>query len=239
VISALSTGCQSGSRRSRDLLETRIRRHEQTISSLQQSVSTLQEERDVAHREIDALRTQARENGHRIIPAEHAETQLRVSSLAISRMLSGSLDRDGKHGDELLTVLISPVDQSGETLRASGDLEVTAIDFSAATDQQKIGYWSFDRDRTRSMWHSGLIGRGIQVTVPWQILPASDSVTIHARLTLPDGRHFDATETVHVAILPDTADAVPVDKPPAEVTVLPEPAVSPADLNSGSGLPTP
>ena len=242
VVSALSGGCHSGSRRSRELLETRLRNHERTITSLQHSVSSLEEERDVARREVDALRVAARQQDNRVIPAEHAETQLRVSGIAISRMLSGSLDRDGEHGDELLTVLITPVDTSGETLRASGQLEVTAIDFAAATDQQKIGYWSFERDRTRNMWHSGLIGRGIQVTVPWQIQPASDSVTIHARLTLPDGRHFDATEAVRVSVPADTVDTGPTDNTSSAGTLLPVPALPDSAVprsDSASGRSTP
>ena len=232
VLSVVSFGCHSGSRRSRDLLETRIRNHEQTITALQRSVSSLETERNVARREADTLRVAAEKKNSVIIPAEHAETQLRVSSIAISRMLSGSLDRDEKHGDELLTVLVAPTDATGETLRASGQLEVTAIDFAAATDQQKIGYWSFNRDRTRDMWHSGLIGRGIQVTVPWQILPASDSITIHARLTLPDGRHFDSTEAIRVWAPAKTADSSSVD------TARPDPALpDPALSDTAASLP--
>lgn len=204
-------GCHTEARtRSTELLEARIRNHEETIASLRRTLSTAQAERDVALRESESLRSSLKNPGQPVLLAEHAETQLRISSIEINTLFSGGLDRDAEHGDELLTILVVPTDESGETLRASGILEIDAVDFAAPAGEQQIGHWKFDRDRTRKLWHAGLIGRGLQVTVPWQQAPVSESVTIHARLTLPDGREFHSTEPLRV--LPPVATPTP---PPA------------------------
>jgi hypothetical protein len=198
VVSFAVSGCHRGARRTTEVLETRIRNQEETIASLRRNATTLKAERDIARREADAIRANLVKPDQPVMLAEHAETQLRVSSISISRLLSGGLDRDDQHGDELLMVVVVPTDESGETLRASGILEIDAVDFAAPAGQQQIGHWKYDRNQTRDLWHAGLIGKGIQVTVPWQQLPRSETVTVHARLTLPDGRQFDTTESLRV-----------------------------------------
>jgi hypothetical protein len=198
VVGVAVSGCHRGTRRSTELLETRIRNQEETIASLRRDATTVKAELDIARREVDAIRATLKKPGQTVMLAEHAETQFRVSEISISRLLSGGLDRDTEHGDELLTVVVVPMDESGESLRASGTLEIDAVDFAAPAGQQQIGHWKYDRDQTRDLWHAGLIGRGIQVTVPWQKPPRSDAVTVHARLTLPDGRQFDTTESLRV-----------------------------------------
>ena len=109
-----------------------------------------------------------------------------------------------------------PQDKAGDTLRATGKLEIDVVDFAAPTGQQRIGHWDFDRNQTRELWHFGLIGRGIQLTVPWQTPPVSETVTVHARLTMPDGRQFNATEELRVVPLES-------DKPNSATGILPIP----------------
>jgi hypothetical protein len=198
VVCVSVSGCHRGARRTTEVLETRIRNQEETIASLRRNATTLKAERDIARREADAIRSTIEKPDHPVMLAEHAETQLRVSTISISKLLSGGLDRDSEHGDELLNLLVVPTDESGETLRASGILEINAVDFAAPAGQQQIGHWKYDRNQTRDLWHAGLIGKGIQVTVPWQKIPGSKTVTVHARLTLPGGRQFDTTESLRV-----------------------------------------
>lgn len=212
----LISGCHRGARRNTELLESRIRNQEETIASLRRNLSDLEAEHQAARREAKALRASAGDDKRPLMLAEHAETQLRVSTISINTFLSGGLDRDAEYGDELLTVLVVPQDTAGDTLRASGRLEIDAIDFAAPVDEQRIGHWEFDRAKTQELWHFGLIGRGIQVTVPWQRLPISESVTVHARLTMPDGRQFDATEELRVQPPEPGESRLPVGiKPPS------------------------
>lgn len=232
LLLAATSGCNRGARRSVELLESRIRNQEETIASLRRNVSTLEAEREATQREADALRAAAKSQNDPVVLAEHAETQFRVSEVYINTYLSGGLDRDGKHGDELLTVLVVPQDKAGDTLRATGKLEIDVVDFAAPTGQQRIGHWNFDRNQTRELWHFGLIGRGIQITVPWQKPPISEIVTVHARLTMPDGRQFNATEELRVVPIesgPPTSPTglLPVPSPDVETPIEP-PAVEPA-----------
>lgn len=198
VASVCVSGCSSGSRRKTEALASRIRSQEETIASLQRAVGELEAERDAARREAATLRASTKNPSTKFFLTEHAEVQARVVGIEISRFLSGGLDRDGQPGEELLTVLVSPVDAGGDTLRATGKLDIEAVDFKASVEKQRLGRWSFSGDEAKDLWHAGLIGRGIQVTVPWKTAPTADTVTVHARLTLPDGRTFDATEELRV-----------------------------------------
>jgi len=232
LLAAVSlSGCNRGTRRSVELLESQIRNQEETIASLRRNVSTLEAEHEATQREADALRASAKSQNNPVMLAEHAETQFRVSEVSINTYLSGGLDRDGKHGDELLTVLVVPQDKAGDTLRATGKLEIDVVDFAAPTGQQRIGHWDFDRNQTRELWHFGLIGRGIQITVPWQKPPVSETVTVHTRLTMPDGRQFNATEELRVVPLesgPPTSPTglLPIPSPDVGSPIEP-PAVEP------------
>jgi hypothetical protein len=72
------------------------------------------------------------------------------------------------------------------------------LDLSQGGEQQRLGTWSFPRDEVADLWHKGLLGSGFLVRVPWQTMPASERLTVVARLKTVDGRRFDATHQVVV-----------------------------------------
>jgi hypothetical protein len=187
------SGCQWTTASNRTgSLEAQIRAQDARIIGLTRSLEDTRAELNVANIESRALR----ESLNNLTPppsTEQAENSFRVTSIQIVSLLSGGLDRDDEPGDELLTLLITPQDQSGETLRTDGTLTVEAFDFSRTGEQQRVGRWEFAGRDLADLWHSGVIGRGFRLVQPWQTAPSSSEVTLHVRLVNSDGRQFDQT----------------------------------------------
>ncbi len=200
-----SLGCRWTASNRVGSLEAQIRTQDARIIGLTQSLEETRAELHAANLEGRALR----ESLNNLTPppsTEQAENSFRVTGIEIVPLLSGGLDRDDEPGDELLTLLLSPQDESGETLRTDGTLTVEAFDFSKTGDQQRIGQWEFAGHDLARLWHSGVIGRGFRVVQPWQTMPSSPEVTVHVRLVSSDGRQFNQTGRLTVTVLGRKSD---------------------------------
>jgi hypothetical protein len=212
------TGCRLGfgvsSRSERDRVEARLRDNDQAIIGLEKEVASLLGELDASRLEVSALRKIISEddvvNVSHVISPEEAHRTFRVKQIQISSLLSGGLDRDDVPGDEMLSVLLTPRDGSGEVLRTDGSIEMNVYDLSKPSKKQLIGTWSFDRETTREQWHSGVIGKGFHIEVEWKTPPSSSEVLVHCRFTSSDGRRFDTNSTVKET--PEQVPAPPSDE---------------------------
>ena len=61
-------------------------------------------------------------------------------------------------------------------------MTVTVLDLSKPDAQQRVGRWEFGPKDSEPLWHSGFFGSGYVVRVPWQTLPDSPQLLVHARL---------------------------------------------------------
>ena len=141
-------------------------------------------------------------------------------------LMTSGQDRNGQPGDEGLSVLLTPVDAHGDLVKLAGDVELDLFDMTRPSDQQRLGQWRFSLDEVRGHWHKGFLSAGYLFQVDWQTPPSSPELTLHARMTVADGRQFDATTQVKV---------VPAGRaPPAIARESPAGAGSPtAQRNSG------
>lgn len=204
----------------RSSLEARLRGRETKITRLERELATLQNELQASQREIGDLRKNLAATSDAAaqspLLSEQARTTFRINSVEITSLLSGGLDRDDTPGDEILSVLLAPVDSSGEVLRADGSIEMNVYDLTKPTPQQLIGSWVFDVESTRELWHSGVIGKGFHLNVTWKTPPASGQVLAHCRFTTTDDRAFDTNATLKVA--PESQPAA-TRKPIPELTL--------------------
>lgn len=197
-------GCQAfgGGRTERNALESQLRRRESRITSLELDLATAKSELQASQREIIALRKSVATQGDQVaktpLLSEQAQSTFRIESVEISSLLSGGLDRDDTPGDEILSVLLTPLDSTGGVLRAEGAIEMNAYDLSRPSGQQLIGSWVFDEESTRPLWHSGVIGKGFHLNVNWKTPPARSAILVHCRFTTTDDRAFDTNSTVSV-----------------------------------------
>ncbi len=197
AMSLVPTGCSLSSNRTQELVEARLRQQEDAIRELESRLRQSHESIAALQQEADSLRL-ASQQGLQPIPPEQADQTFRVAKIEVSSLMSGGIDRDQEPGDDQFTVLLSPRDASGNTLRVGGDLEIELFDFSKPNDNQRIGHWQIGRAKSGDLWHQGLVGTGYQFTTHWQQQPSSSDVHVHARLTTVDGRQFDTTTKLRV-----------------------------------------
>jgi outer membrane murein-binding lipoprotein Lpp len=225
---ALAAGCAS--RGQLDVLESRLRQQDDTITQLQNQVSTTQSQLQAARRESDELRTQVAD-GTRTARVEQVSALGTVEGIELNRYLTGGLDKDGQPGDESLSAVVVPTDSQGNLVKAPGSVAVTLFDLSKPEAQQRIGHWEYTAKQADSLWHSGFLGSGYIVRVPWQEKPQSANLLVHARLKTIDGRQFDTSQTIHIVppggAIPAAAPGVAADTPQEQPIPQP-PAVVPA-----------
>src|SRR5258708_26539755 len=112
-----------------------------------------------------------------------------------------------------------PIDAHGDLVNVAGEGELDLFDMTLETDKQRLGQWKFTIDEVRSKWQHGFIGSGYMFQGDWQKLPVPRELTLHARLSIPDGRKFAVTSPVKVE--PPGAAPRPLARPLARATTPP------------------
>ena len=181
-------------------LEQELRGHEDRILSLERELRFARDELAAARREAEHLRTQVATTGEMVLASEQSEVLFRAEGLRINTLLTGGLNEDGQPGDDVLSLVLEPFDAGGTTLKLPGDMEIDVTDPAADGEARAVGSWAYSADEVRESWHAGLIVTGFRFRLPWGTPPRHGTLVVHARLTTPDGRVFDATETVKVAV---------------------------------------
>jgi outer membrane murein-binding lipoprotein Lpp len=235
---ALAAGCAS--RGQLDILESRLRQQDDTITQLQNQITTTQSQLQAARRESDDLKTQLAD-GTRTARVEQVSALGTVEGIELNRFLTGGLDRDGQPGDEALSAVVVPTDSQGNLVKAPGSVSIALFDLSKPEAQQRIGYWEYSSKQSESLWHSGFLGSGYIVRQPWQQKPQSANLLVHARLKTIDGRQFDTSQTIHIvppghtdgpqqsvaALAPQEPSSQPPRQPPSPPPASPIPTTTP------------
>ncbi len=181
-----------------DLLETRIRHHEDRLVEFESQLAATRRQLEVARNEAAVLRSQLTDRGAAAILPEQASVLFQATGIKFNSLLTGGLDRDGSAGDEMLSVILTPHDADGDMLKLPGAIELEVLDLSKAEGSQRLGTWNFDAAQSRDYWHSGLVGSGYLFQLPWQQTPESSELLLHARFTTTDGRQFDTSTQIQI-----------------------------------------
>ncbi len=179
-------------------LETRLRRQEDRANQLQSNLDEARSQLSAARSEANALRSQLTERGQKTILPEQAAVLFRATGIKFSGLMTGGLDRDGAPGDELLNVVLAPHDSEGDVVKLPGRIQLDVFDLSRPDNDRLIGRWEFTVDESRQHWNRTWFGSGYHFNLPWQQLPESNELLLHARLTTTDGRVFNASTTIHI-----------------------------------------
>jgi hypothetical protein len=231
----LPTGCVM--RGDVEVLESELRRQEQTQQELAEQLKTTRDELRIARADAGKLRTQLASRGETSLVSEQAETLYKTESLRFSPMLTTGFDNDGQPGDEGISVLLMPVDSQGDLVKLAGAFELELVDLNRTGSDQRVGHWHFSDDESRTHWHRGFLSAGYLFRLEWQNLPASPELTLHARLTAPDGRRFDATTQIKVN--PPATAAAPAVLEAQGKKSHPQSRVTPAAMTSDDVLEPP
>jgi hypothetical protein len=181
-----------------DLLEARLRNQEDRQFELEAALKKSRSELEIVQRQNDMLHNRLPGNNSGNILPEQADVLFRAKGIRIQKWMTGGLDRDDQPGDELLTLVIAPHDDDGETVKLPGTIQLRLLDPAMPEDGQRIGEWTFTSEESRRHWHKGMIASGYQFRLPWQQVPHSSKLMLHATLTTSDGRKLHAGEFIHV-----------------------------------------
>lgn len=182
----------------REMLETKLRQQEDQLAEFSSRLDQTQSELLATQRAADALRKQLADRGQAVLAAEQSAVLHRAAEIRVQSWLSGGVDRDGVPGDEGLSVLVLPVDATGDTLKLPGALDIELLDLSQPTGEQSIAHRQFPPDRVETLWHRGFLGTGYLIELTWDRIPAHPDLTLNVKLTAPDGRLFHTTHSVKV-----------------------------------------
>jgi hypothetical protein len=210
LLAAFAAGCASTGQL--DVLESRLRRQEDANNQLQAQLTESKNQLQAARRETVDLRTQLAE-GKKVAHAEQITALGTVEGISLNKYLTGGLDRDGVPGDEVFSAVVVPADADGNLVKAPGSVVLTVLDLSKPESEQRVGHWEFGPKESEELWHSGFLGSGYVVRVPWQKLPDSPTLLVHARLKTVDGRQFDTSQSIRIN--PPSATAQASTQPPA------------------------
>lgn len=216
ALCAFAGGCAA--RGDLELLETQLRNRENELRTAREELGAAREELLASQREIRLLQQNLADREAPALVPETARQLARITGIRFDETLTGALDRDNVAGDDFLNVVVAPHDAFDAVVRQEGTLEIELVDLALPEDRRVVASRTIDAADSSPLWHDGFLGRGFQIELPWDVPPQSTALALHARFTTPDGRTFDATQTVPVNVgepapLPATA-AVPASELP-------------------------
>jgi hypothetical protein len=111
------------------------------------------------------------------LPRDRLQKLFTTHDIKLGRLTGGADLDPSKPGHEGLKVYVTPLDESGDQLKAAGAITVEAFDLSRG-DGAKIGTWTFDVAKTREAWSSVLNRYNYVLTLPWQTPPSGPELHI-------------------------------------------------------------
>jgi hypothetical protein len=189
---AAATGC-----RNCDLVEAQLRTCERELREAREELAQAECHNEALLRELHGLRCS---QAAKLTP-ELASQTYTLRQIALGR-LTGGHDSDDCPGDEALQVVLEPRDADGHAVKAPGAVHVEALQITPEGLKMPLDSWDLSPEQVRRSWRSGFLSTGYTLTLPWKSWPTSDRLRVVARLTLADGRTFEAERDVSVRLTP-------------------------------------
>jgi hypothetical protein len=226
ALSLWGLGCHNN-----DLVEAELRTRERELRQLRGELTSAEWANESLSRELQDFRHGTP------TPPELASQTYAVRQIALGRQ-TGGYDREDKHGDDALQIVVEPRDGDGHVIKAPGALHVEALEITSQGVKLPLSTWDVSPAELRRSWKSGLFSTGYILVLPWQRWPTSDKVRVVVRLILPDGRLFEADKDVKIRLVPEAERHLPpvISEPlgPA-VPGQPIPLPAPRKLEEGPG----
>jgi hypothetical protein len=134
------------------------------------------------------------------LPQDRLAKLFTTHDIKLGKLTGGSDLDPAKPGQEGLKVHATPIDQTGDQLKAAGSFTVEAVDVSG-TQPALVGKWTFDAAASNQAWTSVLNRYEYVLTCPWQSPPAGSS--LHLSVTFVDElTQGKFTKTIDVTVEP-------------------------------------
>jgi len=224
------TGCRGGGRAARNNLESELRNREEDVRQLREDLDRAECFNQALSRELYATRGEPGPNG----VVERPSMPYPVQTLRIGRGTGGRAAECG--GDDALQLQVEPVDCEGQTIKAPGNLYVEVTEITKEGLKRPLSSWDLPQDQLRGKWQSGLFNTGYMLTLPWKAPPMSEKLRVLARLSMLDGRVYEADKDITVRIMPEHQRRILISP---SITPMPPPGVIIPGPAGSSTLPSP
>jgi hypothetical protein len=188
LMAALLPSCKSP-----DKANIQLRRDKQ---QLQSQIEELNQQLQAARARIVGLEGSA--GSVPTLPADRLDKLFTVHGIKIGRLTGGNPATRPGSPDEGIKVYLSPIDQTGEEIKATGTLEVEAFDLEFS-DNNRIGRWVIDPNTLKSRWRSLGMLEAYVIELPWQQQPQHPKLALKIRFRDElTGRVYDAIREITV-----------------------------------------
>jgi hypothetical protein len=213
----------AGCRRA-DLVEAELRTRERELRETRSELNRSEFFNQALQSELGDLRKSGQPGGFcssNFLTPERASQIYTLKEITLGRLTGGYNEHDFP-GDEALQVILEPRDPDGQSIKAPGQLTVTALMISSEGLKTPLSTWQITPDQLRRTWRSGLLSTGYFVVLPWKIWPTTSRMRVIAQFTLADGRVFEAEKDVTIRLPPNLRGPmprqVPSHMPPADAS---------------------
>jgi hypothetical protein len=87
----------------------------------------------------------------------------RIEKIIIGRY-TGFFDKDNDGKKEKLIVYIQPVDEQGDTIKATGVVDIQLWDLNKTSDQAMLGEWKVEANELKELWFATLVTINYRLT---------------------------------------------------------------------------
>ncbi len=207
--------CGCGANRHTELLESRLREHEERLHQLSQQLERSENELAISRKEANDLRTQLAGTGRPVLQPEQANVLYRLSGLKIDQLQSAILPAS-QSDQRLLNVVITPMDQYGEALKIPGNLELKLLHENAELARFDIGAAELAEN-----WSTGWVTSGYVIQLPIEAsLLTSSHVNVVATLKSLDGREFSHQARLETGVSGGAIEQVSLEETATEPPVM-------------------
>jgi hypothetical protein len=197
LVAALVSGCGSPNK-----ANVQLRKEKQQLEA---TIADLKQQHEAALARIATVEKQT--GTLETLPSDRLKQLFTVHKIELGR-LTGGADVDLKSpGDEALKVYLTPLDEFGQPLNATGQVTVELFDLSRERDN-RIGRWELEPQEMKESWRSLLRLNAFVLTMPWQTTPERPDLAV--KVTFRDlltGRTFEALKDVQVKLPSSSAQA--------------------------------
>lgn len=200
-----ASGCAS--RRNVDLLEARLRDQEDQLRSLHAQVDRKTSELTAARRLNESLKQKIVQPASHDKTIELSEQHFQVTGLKVNSLLTGGFNRDGKPGDDQVTLVFAPIDSREQSIQVPGRVDCELLELDRSAPPKRIGLWSFNAAKTGAAWQKTLGSFGYRFELPWQTPPTGRDLELRVRFYSEHGDQFEASAPIQITLPPSTLGA--------------------------------
>ncbi|QDU26849.1 hypothetical protein ETAA8_19330 [Anatilimnocola aggregata] len=149
----------------------------------------------------------------------------KVTHLFLNPLLTRGANLDQIPGDDGLSLVFEPRNQSGQFVPHAGPVSIVVLDPTKEGDAARLARWDLDEQLASQRISRSSSARGIHLQLPWPgRVPESNQVKLFVRFETADGRKVEAQ---HELLLNPAAQASqrwtprPGDRPRATITSTP------------------